>query len=88
MSEQIDDLLKTAKQAAGLKRRYTKPDTLSREWGYYINMDSAENGDIEFKYYKGRVHSDVIEKLGLIEDILEVISVDQLLSFIKMKKGR
>ncbi|MBR3580760.1 MAG: hypothetical protein IKN95_07170 [Lachnospiraceae bacterium] len=58
---------------------------MSREWKYYINLESEESKDIDFKYANGRVCSDVIEKLGLLEDILEKVSIDQLMAFMKTK---
>lgn len=79
-------IMQEIKQTGYLNHRYTKKDGMSKEWGYYINLEGSESGDVEFRYCKGRVHSDVIEKLGLIEDILEQITVPQLLSFLKIKE--
>lgn len=75
-------------QTGYLSHRYTRKDHTSREWGYYISLESAENCDIEFRYAKGRIHGDIFEKLGLIEDILEVISIDQLMALVKTKGKR
>ena len=80
-----EQLMREIKQTGYLNHRYTKPDTMSKEWGYYINLEGIENSDIEFRYCKGRIHGDILEKLGLLEDILEHITIPQLLSFVRAK---
>jgi hypothetical protein len=76
------------KQTGYLTRRFTKKDTMSREWGFYVNLEASENTDIEIKYFNGRMHSDMIEKLGLLEDILEKISISQLMSLVRTVGGK
>jgi hypothetical protein len=76
------------KQTGYLTRRFTKKDTMSREWGFYVNLEASENTDIEIKYFNGRMHSDIIEKLGLLEDILEKISISQLMSLVRTVGGK
>ena len=84
----IDEIMHEVKQTGYLNRRYTQKDTLSREWGYYINLESLENSDISMSYFRGRVKCDIIEKLGLLEDILEDITITQLLALRKTMKGK
>lgn len=86
--DELDEISREIKQTGYLNRRFTKKDTMSREWGYYINLESAENGDISASYFKGRVKSDVIEKLGLLEDILEDVPISQLLALRKTVKRK
>lgn len=86
--EGLDEIQREIKQTGYLNRRYTKKHTMSRQWGYYINLESIESSDIEFAYFKGRVMSDVIEKLGLLEDILEKITITQLMALIKTKEKK
>lgn len=86
MDKEMDQIFREIKQTGYLNHRYTKKDTTSREYGYYINLEGSEARDIDFRYGNGRVHSDVIEKLGLFEDIFEKINVPQLLSFIRTKE--
>lgn len=86
--DELDEISREIKQTGYLNRRFTKKDTMSREWGYYINLESAENGDISVSYFKGRVKSDVIEKLGLLEDILEDVPISQLLALRKTVKRK
>lgn len=81
----FDRILSEIKQTGYLNRRFTSKDTMSREYGFYINLEARDNNDIEIKYYNGRMHSDIIEKLGLLEDILEKISISQLMAFIRTK---
>lgn len=69
-----------------LNQRLTKKDTTSREHEYYLNIESQENSDIEFRYCKGRLHGEVIDKLGYLEDILEKIPYNQLMALIKTKE--
>lgn len=78
--DELDETAKEIKQTGYLSRRFTKKDTMSKEWDYYVNLESAENDDVSIAYFKGRIKSDIIEKLGLLEDILEDISITQLLS--------
>ena len=82
-----DNILSEIKQTGYLNHRYTKTDTMSREWGYYINLEGSENRETEFHYFNGRVHSEIIEKLGLVEDILEKIPITQLIALLKTKEG-
>ena len=84
--DELDEISREIKQTGYLNRRFTKKDTMSRERGYYINLESAENGDISVSYFKGRVKSDVIEKLGLLEDILEDVPISRLLALRKTVK--
>lgn len=86
--DELDEISREIKQTGYLNRRFTKKDTMSREWGYYINLESAENGDVSISYFRGRVKSDVIEKLGLLEDILEDVSISQLLALRKTVKRK
>jgi len=86
--DRIDEILSGTKQTGYLKTRHTKASTLSKEWKYYIPLEFEENKMIEFKYFNGRIYGDIIEKLGMLEDILEVISIDQLMALVKTKKGR
>ncbi len=86
--DELDEISREIKQTGYLNRRFTKKDTMSRERGYYINLESAENGDVSVSYFKGRVKSDVIEKLGLLEDILEDVSISQLLALRKTVKRK
>ena len=86
--DELDEISREIKQTGYLNRRFTKKDTMSREQGYYINLESAENGDVSVSYFKGRVKSDVIEKLGLLEDILEDVSISQLLALRKTVKRK
>lgn len=86
--DELDEISREIKQTGYLNRRFTKKDTMSREWGYYINLESAENGDISVSYFKGRVKSDVIEKLGLLEDILEDVPISRLLALRKTVKRK
>ncbi len=86
--DELDEISREIKQTGYLNRRFTKKDTMSRERGYYINLESAENGDVSVSYFKGRVKSDVIEKLGLLEDILEDVSISQLLALRKTLKRK
>lgn len=83
-----EQLMREIKQTGYLNRRYTKKDSMSREWGYYINLEGAECTDIEFRYCKGRIHGDILEKLGLLEDILEKISISQLMSLVRTVGGK
>ena len=86
--DQMQQIMSEIKQTGYLTRRFTKKDTMSREWGFYVNLEASENTDIEFKYFNGRMHSDIIEKLGLLEDILEKISVSQLMSLVRTVGGK
>lgn len=86
--DELDEISREIKQTGYLNRRFTKKDTMSRERGYYINLESAENGDISVSYFKGRVKSDVIEKLGLLEDILEDVPISRLLALRKTVKRK
>ena len=81
----MDKIMSEIKQTGYLNRRFTKKDTMSREWGFYVNLEAMENNDIEIRYFNGRMHSDIIEKLGLLEDILEKISISQLMSLVRTK---
>lgn len=83
--DQMQQIMSEIKQTGYLTRRYTKKDTMSKEWGFYVNLEASENTDIEIKYFNGRMHSDMIEKLGLLEDILEKISISQLMSLVRIK---
>ena len=85
MDKKFRDFLSEIKQTGYLRTRHTKASTLSREFQYYIPLDYEANRTIEFKYMDGRIYGDVIEKLGLLEDILEVISIDQLIALKKIK---
>ena len=86
--DELDEISREIKQTRYLNRRFTKKDTMSRERGYYINLESVENGDISISYFRGRVKSDAIEKLGLLEDILEDVSISQLLALRKTVKRK
>ena len=86
--DQMQQIMSEIKQTGYLTRRFTKKDTMSREWGFYINLEASENTDIEIKYLNGRMHSDIIEKLGLLEDILEKISISQLMSLVRTVGGK
>ena len=86
--DELDEIAREIKQTGYLSRRFTKKDTMSKEWGYYINLESAENGDVSISYFKGRVKSDVIEKLGLLEDILEDVPISRLLALRKTVKRK
>lgn len=83
--DEFRDTLSEIKKMGILNHRYTKRHNMSREWKYYINLEGGESKDIDFKYANGRVCSDVIEKLGLLEDILEKVSINQLMAFMKTK---
>ena len=83
--DEFRDTLSEIKKMGILNHRYTKRHTMSREWKYYINLEGEKSKDIDFKYANGRVCSDVIEKLGLLEDILEKVSINQLMAFMKTK---
>jgi hypothetical protein len=84
----MQQIMSEIKQTGYLTRRFTKKDTMSREWGFYVNLEASENTDIEIKYFNGRMHSDMIEKLGLLEDILEKISISQLMSLVRTVGGK
>ncbi len=84
----MDKIMSEIKQTGYLNRRFTKKDTMSREWGFYVNLEAMENNDIEIRYFNGRMHSDIIEKLGLLEDILEKISISQLMSLVRTVGGK
>lgn len=86
--DQMRQIMSEIKQTGYLTRRFTKKDTMSREWGFYVNLEASENTDIEIKYFNGRMHSDMIEKLGLLEDILEKISISQLMSLVRTVGGK
>ena len=86
--DQMQQIMSEIKQTGYLTRRYTKKDTMSKEWGFYVNLEASENTDIEIKYFNGRMHSDMIEKLGLLEDILEKISISQLMSLVRTVGGK
>lgn len=86
--DQMQQIMSKIKQTGYLTRRFTKKDTMSREWGFYVNLEASENTDIEIKYFNGRMHSDMIEKLGLLEDILEKISISQLMSLVRTVGGK
>lgn len=86
--DQMQQIMSEIKQTGYLTRRFTKKDTMSREWGFYVNLEASENTDIEIKYFNGRMHSDIIEKLGLLEDILEKISISQLMSLVRTVGGK
>ncbi len=86
--DQMQQIMSEIKQTGYLTRRFTKKDTMSREWGFYVNLEASENTDIEIKYFNGRMHSDMIEKLGLLEDILEKISISQLMSLVRTVGGK
>ncbi len=88
MRDNIEEIVSGTKQTGYLKTRHTKVSTLSKEWKYYIPLDFEENKLVEFRYFNGRIYGDIIEKLGLIEDILEVISIDQLMALVKTKRRR
>ncbi len=81
--DDTDLILAEIKQTGYLNRRFTRKDTLSRKWGFYINLEARENNDIEINYFNGRIHADIVEKLGLLEDILEKISISQLMALCK-----
>lgn len=81
--DDIRELLSSIKQTGYLHRRYTKVNTTSREWGYYVDLDA--NRDIEEVRSYMRLRSDLIEKLGLLEDIIDKVSVDQLMSLVSLK---
>ena len=83
--DEFRDTLSDIKKMGILNHRFTKRHTLSKEWKYYINLEGEECRDIDFKYANGRVCSDVIEKLGLLEDILEKIPINQLMALMKTK---
>lgn len=85
--EELDEISREIKQTGYLNHRYTKKNTMSKKWGYYINLEGSESRDVEFAYFRGRVTSDVIEKLGLLEDILEKISISQLMSLVRTVGG-
>ena len=53
--DELDEISREIKQTGYLNRRFTKKDTMSREWSYYINLESAENGDVSVSYFKGRL---------------------------------
>lgn len=86
--DQMQQIMSEIKQTWYLTRRFTKKDTMSKEWGFYVNLEASENTDIEIKYFNGRMHSDMIEKLGLLEDILEKISISQLMSLVRTVGGK
>lgn len=86
--DQMQQIMSEIKQTGYLTRRFTKKDTMSKEWGFYVNLETSENTDIEIKYFNGRMHSDMIEKLGLLEDILEKISISQLMSLVRTVGGK
>ena len=86
--DQMQQIMSEIKQTGYLTRRFTKKDTMSREWGFYVNLEASENTDIEIKYFNGRMHSDMIEKLSLLEDILEKISISQLMSLVRTVGGK
>ncbi len=86
--DQMQQIMSEIKQTGYLTRRFTKKDTMSKEWGFYVNLEASENTDIEIKYFNGRMHSDMIEKLGLLEDILEKISISQLMSLVRTVGGK
>lgn len=86
--DQMQQIMSEIKQTGYLTRRFTKKDTMSREWGFYVNLEASENTDIEIKYFNGRMHSDMIEKPGLLEDILEKISISQLMSLVRTVGGK
>lgn len=87
MDKEFNKLLSEIKQTGYLKVRHTKRSTLSREYEFYVPLEYEANRRIEFKYMDGRFYGDIIEKLGLLEDILEVISVDQLMALVKTNRG-
>lgn len=84
--EELDEISKEIKQTGYLNHRYTKKNTTSKKWGYYINLEGSESSEVEFGYFKGRVMSDIVEKLGLLEDILDKITITQLMALIKTKE--
>ena len=86
--DQMQQIMSEIKQTGYLTRRFTKKDTMSKEWGFYVNLEASENTDIEIKYFNGRMHSDMIEKLGLLEDILGKISISQLMSLVRTVGGK
>ena len=86
--DQMQQIMSEIKQTGYLTRRFTKKDTMSKEWGFYVNLEASENTDIEIKYFNGRMHSDMIEKLGLLEDILEKVSISQLMSLVRTVGGK
>ena len=87
MDKEFRKLLTEIKQAGCLKTRHTKPTTLSREYRYYIPLNYEDNRTIEFKYMDGRIYGDIVDKLGLIEDLLEDISIEQLIAISKKNRG-
>lgn len=84
--QDLDETQREIKQTGYLNHRYTKKNTMSKKWGYYINLEGTESSDVELAYFRGRVMSDVIEKLGLLEDILEKVTISQLMALIKTKE--
>ena len=87
MDKEFRELLTEIKKTGLLKTRHTKPATLSREYQYYIPLDYDVNRTIEFKYMDGRIYGDIVDKLGLIEDLLEDISIEQLMAISKKNRG-
>ena len=85
MEDDIKTILSEIKQTGYLRQRHTKVSRMSREYQYYIDLDASANRTIDFKYSDGRLYGDIIEKLGLLEDILGKISINQLMALIKTK---
>lgn len=46
-------------------KRYTKPNTTSREWNYYV----PQAGEVEQRIYKDRITGDLVEALGTYEEL-------------------
>ena len=81
----LEDVLSRIKRDGILRHRYTKTNSTSREYGYYINLEGQECSDIEFRYYKGRVTGDVLEKLGILEDLLDMITPEKFEEMIETR---
>lgn len=81
----LEDILPRIKRAGILRHRYTKANCTSKEYGYYINLEGQECSDVEFRYCKGRVTGEVLEKLGILEDLLDMITPEQFVSMIETR---
>lgn len=81
----LEDVLSRIKRTGILRHRYTKTNCTSREYGYYINLEGQECSDIEFRYCKGRVTGDALEKLGICEDLIDMITPEQFVEMIETR---
>lgn len=81
----LEDVLSKIKRGGILRHRYTKTNSTSREYGYYINLEGQECSDIEFRYCKGRVTGDALEKLGILEDLLDMITPEKFEEMIETR---